>query len=152
MLGENLATNRVTNVTAVHQAVMGEPGELILTWAAHATAGSIVGLSDAARAAREAHGWTSETVQCVTLDQIFETHAIDRCSWLKLDCEGAEWGIAASTGMLERVDRIAMELHLPASRQQEGAERVMQSFGSLIYRVPKPPVVVVCSTVWTTDR
>ncbi|MEP7344479.1 MAG: FkbM family methyltransferase, partial [Gemmatimonadaceae bacterium] len=97
MLCANLKENSITNVTPVQQAVMGAPGELTITWSAHATAGSVVGLSDAARSAREASGWSSETVHCVTLDDVFGTHAIDRCSWLKLDCESAEWGIVAKT-------------------------------------------------------
>src|SRR5689334_14067604 len=114
MLEENLKANGIKNVTAIRQAVMGERGELVLTWAPHATAGSTVGLSEQSRRAREAGGWKSETVECVTLDDVFEANKIKRCAWLKLDCESAEWGIAAKTGVLDRVDRIALELHLPA--------------------------------------
>jgi FkbM family methyltransferase len=151
MLTENLRANRLTNVTAVQQAVTGEPGEMTLTWSATATAGSIVGLPDESRRAREAAGWSSETVTGVTLDQVFEAHRIDRCAWLKLDCEGAEWDIMAKTGVLERVDRISLELHLPASRQATGLEALVREFSALIHRVARPPVVEVSSTVWTVD-
>jgi FkbM family methyltransferase len=151
MLCANLEENGITNVTPVQQAVMGEPGELTLTWAAHATAGSVVGLSDATRVARERIGWSSERVQCVTLDEVFATHGIDRCSWLKLDCESAEWGIMAKTGMLERIDRLSLELHLPASRQAEGADRCVQDFATLVNRVRRAPTVVVSSMVWVAD-
>lgn len=151
MLDANLKANGITNVTPVRQAVMAERGELTLTWAAHATAGSTVGLSDASRRAREAGGWSSETVNCVTLDDVFTAHGIERCSWLKLDCESAEWGIAAKTGVLDRVDRISLELHLPASRQAEGAEALTREFIALINRVPTPPTTVVASTVWMVD-
>ena len=150
-LVENLKQNAITNVTPVRQAVMGDRGELTLTWAPHATAGSTVGLSDAARRAREAGGWSSETVTCVTLDDVFATHGIERCSWLKLDCEAAEWGIAANTGVLERVDRISLELHLPASRQSEGADALTREFTALVNRVPRAPEMVVSSTVWMVD-
>jgi len=151
MLEANLTTNGIKNVTAVRQAVMGDRGELTLTWAPHATAGSTVGLSEASRRAREAGGWSSETVECVTLDDAFATHKIERCSWLKLDCEAAEWGIVAKTGVLERVVRLALELHLPASRQSEGADALTREFVSLVHRVPKPPEMMVASTVWMVD-
>jgi FkbM family methyltransferase len=150
-LVENLKQNGIENVTPVRQAVMGERGELTLTWAPHATAGSTVGLSDAARRAREAGGWSSETVTCVTLDDVFATHGIERCSWLKLDCEAAEWGIMAKTGMLERIDRISLELHLPASRQHEGGEVLTREFTALGRRVARAPEMVVSSAVWMVD-
>jgi FkbM family methyltransferase len=151
MLTENLRANRITNVTTVQQAVTGEPGEMTLTWSATETAGSTVGLRDDARRAREAAGWSSETVTCVTLDETFQTHGIDRCAWLKLDCEGAEWDIAAKTGVLDRIDRISLELHLPGSRQGEGHDALVREFSTLVNRVPKPPAVEVSSMVWTVD-
>ncbi len=151
MLCANLHANGVTNVMPVHQAVMGDRGEMTLTWTPQDTAGATVGLSAESRLAREAAGWSSETVPCVTLDDVFTAHEIDRCSWLKLDCEGAEWSIAANTGMLERIDRCSLELHLPFSRQAEGGERLSQEFASLLRRVPKPPHVEVVSTLWLRD-
>ena len=151
MLSENLRENGITNVTAVQKAVMGERGDLTLTWAPHATAGSTVGLSDQSRKAREAGGWSSETVECVTLDDVFATHRIKRCSWLKLDCEYAEWGIAAKTSVLDRVDHIALELHLPASRQSEGPDALTREFVALVHRGKRPPTMLVASTVWMVD-
>lgn len=151
MLCENLKENGITNVTPVQQAVMAEAGEMALTWSPLATAGSAVGLSDQSRAAREASGWTSERVTCVTLDDVFAMHAIGRCSWLKLDCESAEWGIVAKTGVLEQIDRISLELHLPNSRRDEGMDRLVQEFSALVHRVRKVPTVVLSSTVWMAD-
>jgi FkbM family methyltransferase len=151
MLEANLKANGITNVTAVRQAVMGDRGQLTLTWAPHATAGSMVNLPERSRRAREAGGWSSETVECVTLDEVFEKHKIDRCAWLKLDCEAAEWGIAEKTGVLERVDRIAMELHLPASRQNEGVDALTREFIARVHRVPRPPTMLVASTLWVRD-
>ncbi len=93
----------------------------------------------------------SETVQCVTLDDVFEAHGVERCSWLKLDCESAEWGIMAKTEMLERIDRVSMELHLPGSRRADGTERCVREFASLLNRGRKAPPVVVSSMVWMVD-
>ncbi len=150
-LVQNLAANGITNVTAVQQAVMAERGEMTITWSASATAGSTVGLPADARAARERRGWSSETVQCVTLDDVFDTHGIARCAWLKLDCEGAEWGIVRTTDVLSRIDRIAMELHMPMSRQAEGLNACIQDFASHLWRVPQSPEVVISSSVWMVD-
>lgn len=150
-LARNLAANGITNVTPVQQAVMAEHGEMTITWSAEATAGSTVGLSREARAARERSGWSSETVQCVTLDEVFETHGIERCAWLKLDCEGAEWGIMRTTGVLSRIGRVAMELHIPAARQAEGVNACLQDFAALLRRDPHAPDVVISSTVWMAD-
>jgi FkbM family methyltransferase len=151
MFTANLRENNITNVTPVRQAVMGDRGQLTLTWAPHATAGSTVGLSEQSRKAREAGGWSSETVGCVTLDDVFAAHDIQRCSWLKLDCEHAEWGIVAKTGVLDRVDRLALELHLPASRQSEGPDALTREFVGLVHRSQRPPTMHVASTVWMVD-
>jgi FkbM family methyltransferase len=152
MLRANLGRNSLTNVTPVQQAVMGERGEMQITWTAHDTAAATVGLNESTRHEREQGGWQSETVECVTLDDVFATHAIDRCSWLKLDCEGAEWNIAATTGMLGRIDRIAMELHIPMSRREGGAEKAQREFAALARRVPNAPSVAIASTVWILDN
>ena len=152
MLQANLAANGITTVTPVQQAVMGRRGELTLTWTVHDTAAATIGLSDAARAGRESGGWSSETVPCVTLDDVFADHTITRCAWLKLDCEGAEWDIVAGTRVLERIDRMAMELHLPISRKAEGEQPVAEDFAKLVNRVAQPPAIVVSSTVWILDR
>lgn len=151
MLCANLQANGIGNVTPVRQAVMGERGALTLTWSLQYSAGSTVSLPDAARLQREAAGWSTEIVPCVTLDDVFTDHGIGRCSWLKLDCETAEWGIAATTGVLERIDRMALELHLPCSRYAEGEERCTQDFLALINRVAHPPQVDVASTLWVRD-
>jgi FkbM family methyltransferase len=151
MLQANLEANGITNVTPMRKAVMGERGSLTLTWSPQATAGSMVDLPDAARARREAMGWSSEKVECLTLDDVFDANGIDRCAWLKLDCEMAEWAIAAKTGVLDRVDRIALELHLPRSREGEGADALTREFISLVHRTRKPPAMLVASTVWVVD-
>ena len=47
------------------------------------------------------------------MDAVFSDHHIERCDFLKLDCEGAEYEIiyAASPKTLARIHRIAMEYH-----------------------------------------
>ncbi len=75
-----------------------------------------------------------------------------RCAFLKLDCEGAEWGIARHAESLSRVDALALELHLPASRHGEGVGALQQEFGALLTRRAHVPATVLSSTVWMQDR
>jgi hypothetical protein len=46
---------------------------------------------------------------------------------------------------------MAVELHLPASRQSEGADALTREFRSLLDRVSPPPPMDVASTVWMVD-
>lgn len=151
-LQENLAANHVTNVEAIQAAVAGERGTLELMWSERATAGASAMLPDAAKASLERDGWIRESVPCVTLDDIFARHQLSRCAFLKLDCEGAEWGIAQRAESLARVDALALELHLPTSRQAEGVAALQQEFGTLLARRPHVPATILSSTVWIQDR
>jgi FkbM family methyltransferase len=50
-------------------------------------------------------------VEATTLDEIFARYGIQRCKLLKMDAEGAEYGILTSTTMLDRIDFLAAEFH-----------------------------------------
>lgn len=54
-----------------------------------------------------------ELIECVSLQQVFDEYGIERCHFLKLDCEGAEAKILAAlpAPYFRRIDRIAMEYH-----------------------------------------
>lgn len=98
------------NVDAVHAAVSGKEGTLRLyqpRWEA---------LSGVHSSFPEMGGHMSEEfedVRAITLDQLFETHAVDRCDLLKIDVEGQEYDIlhAASERTLARIRRIHGEYH-----------------------------------------
>jgi FkbM family methyltransferase len=53
------------------------------------------------------------TVPSVTLEDVLDGNELDRCDFLKLDCEGAEFGILYSTpaAVLDRISRLAIEVH-----------------------------------------
>ncbi|MCX7848119.1 MAG: FkbM family methyltransferase [bacterium] len=63
--------------------------------------------------ARLHEGSMYEEVLQVTLDEVFERHEIESCDLLKIDTEGAEYGIlyAASKETLRRVKRVIGEYH-----------------------------------------
>lgn len=150
MLRTNLRENQVTNVVPVQQAVAGKAGTLELMWHQAQSAGASSVLPAEVRASREAAGWQRETVTSITLEQLFDQHRIDRCAFLKLDCEGAEWEIVRSPA-LERVATAAVELHLPASRRGEGPEALEREFVGLLTNRRHWPETKVPSVVWVVD-
>jgi FkbM family methyltransferase len=148
MLVANLAANEVHNVVAVREAVAGVAGTLELVWSPTETAGATANLAAGGRQQLVDAGWSTESVPCVTLDDIFAQHAIERCAFLKLDCEGAEWEIVRRATAIERVDSMALELHVPESRRGEGVGALQQEFAALLMNRPRYPEAVVSSTVW----
>jgi hypothetical protein len=52
-------------------------------------------------------------VPCVTLQEIFGKHQLDRCYLLKMDCEGSKCEIIYNcpSTYLDRVDQMAIEIH-----------------------------------------
>jgi len=54
---------------------------------------------------------SSETIPSITLDTIFDQLGISDCGLLKIDCEGAEYGILHTTTMLSRVRHLRGEFH-----------------------------------------
>jgi FkbM family methyltransferase len=61
---------------------------------------------------------TQECIDVISLATLFERYTIDRCDFLKLDCEGAEFEIIlqADPSVLNRVRTIVMEYHDHLSR------------------------------------
>jgi FkbM family methyltransferase len=106
LLERNLRLNGCKTVTAVRAAVAGTPGDVTLFCASEGGFHSI-------RAGRGRRTERTEVVPAVTLQQIFDDYQIDRCHFLKLDCEGAEYEIlyALPPAYYRRIDRISMEYH-----------------------------------------
>ncbi|PAY16590.1 hypothetical protein CKO51_25785 [Rhodopirellula sp. SM50] len=119
LLTSNLRRNRLSNVKAEKAAVLGvsKPVRIFLT---QFTGGhSII----------EANGDSEddyEDVPGVSLESIFRDNEIERCQFLKMDCEGAEFDIVlkSSDETLQRVDRVAMEWH--ASSKERKVEESQQ--------------------------
>jgi len=54
-----------------------------------------------------------ESVECITLDELFEEYKINKCDLIKLDIEGAEYETLYNAGdhTLEKIKRIVGEYH-----------------------------------------
>ncbi len=103
LLKYNLTLNNVRNVEAQAVAVAGRSGQLALN----------VGSAEAVQHSTTTDSTHTIEVAAITLDQIFEAQGIDCCDFLKMDVEGAEYGILLATdqAVLKRIKRLALEYH-----------------------------------------
>jgi FkbM family methyltransferase len=90
-------------------------------------------------ASKEGKG-ESLSVPCVTLKEIMDENAIEKCDLLKMDCEGAEYDILYNCppDYLRRIDQIAMEVHRGGQKNQniEVMEAFLRKQGFLTRRRP----------------
>lgn len=132
LLQENIALNRVSNITAVPAAVAAENGVLTLsqTGAAvqHTTQGGAAGAA-------------SEQVSAVGLTDLMTRYQIEKIDFLKIDCEGGEFDILLNTPAetLHHVNYIALEFHDSATRHHH-SELVnrFQQLGFTVATRPNP--------------
>lgn len=86
--------------------------------------------------------------EAVTLGAIFAREGIERCDFLKIDCEGAEYEILMNLdrSMLDRIGKIACEYHQPAyygvtnpEHTPEKLSRFLEEKGFAVYLKPVNP-------------
>jgi len=100
--------NPQADMTCIRKAMAGQGGELELAFDAADP------FSTSATVCYSASGQPDTIrVAAVTLHDVFAEFRIERCDLLKLDCEGAEYGIlyGCSPEDLRRIRQIAMEVH-----------------------------------------
>ena len=107
-LERNQALNSNVQVLCFQKAVSCYSGKIGISFDpgdSFTTSASVFGCSDS----------QLKTVQvpCVTLQEIFDEHQLDRCNLLKMDCEGSEFEILYNcpVNYLHRVDQMAIEVH-----------------------------------------
>jgi len=61
-----------------------------------------------------------ENIHSDTLDQVFDSLGIATCTLLKIDCEGSEYEILLSTGVLSRVEYLSAEFHTNRLLKSQG--------------------------------
>jgi FkbM family methyltransferase len=106
-LEENVALNGYSNVECRQAAVDGREGTLPI----HVDPKSALSTGYIEKDGHEEI--VTEIVPCVTMEQVFRDHHIERINLLKVDCEGGEHGIfeSLSPDLAARIDQIAMETH-----------------------------------------
>jgi len=105
LLQENLRLNGIQNVQALPKAISAQSGPVAFHITAEAVAHTTVGPESA----------SDHTIQvpAITLDQAFAELNLTHCDYLKMDCEGAEYGILFSTSpqTLQCIDHLCLEYH-----------------------------------------
>lgn len=109
----NIAWNGVDNVVPRRQAVTAD-GRPFALWTPPDNTGAASGF------VRTVAGLGASVAPSTTLDALFAAHGIARCKLLKIDCEGAEHEILASTAVLPRVDYLSAEFHSNGLLDQRG--------------------------------
>ena len=102
---ENLRINGVDNVILSPEAIVHEKRRLSM-----AADPSNSGGASAVVREFEAYGVTDD-IPTITLDEVFQVHAIDRCKLLKIDCEGMEYEILHGTQVLDQIEYLCGEFH-----------------------------------------
>ena len=135
LLRRNLEDTACTNVSLVHCAVTSTAGNTRVFTSPNPARHSVL----ASLAGSETE---SVSVRARTLSDLFDEYKVERCDLLKLDCEGSEYGILfhASSEILGRVDRIAMEYHrASAEKPQYTGEELERFLSASSFTVRRQP-------------
>ncbi len=133
-LSMNIERNHLVNVTAVQAACAGRRGEATLYGRGVEAMNSLY--------SRDNYGSSfhaRESVTLVTLDDLFERFAVDRCALLKMDCEGAEYETLFNAGeeTLHKIEKISMEYHVGLNpNTPEQLETHLRHHGFEVERLP----------------
>ena len=105
----NLRRNAIENVVPCNLAVTSDGRDLeMVVWLDDNSAG---GTAAYGRRDNPEFEGRIRRAASVTLDEIFATHAIQRCKLLKIDIEGGEHEVLRTTTVLDRVVHVRGEFH-----------------------------------------
>jgi len=110
----NVARNGLEkHVKAFNMAVMGEKGHVPLYVGLDASGEILSGTVSTRNSNRGGEGVVVRSVECTTLDSLLHDMGIERCDFLKMDCEGAEYEILRNTSRdsFRKIARISLECH-----------------------------------------
>jgi len=154
ILQRNIRDNGIDNITAVNKAVNAD-GRHLDMMVMHGDSGASNAFINASVAERYQSENIGEMVcvEALSLDAVFDEFSIERCAFLKLDCEGAEYEVLRTTDMLDRIDRIAMELHVDLRHLENTTpDAFADAFRTEIRaRVAQPPDIKIASMVSVRD-
>jgi FkbM family methyltransferase len=128
-LRRNLATSGLAETVVVESACGAEAGTAFLYSRGAEMMNTMYPSAGRAISAR------GVPVQVTTLDELFARHDVRSCALLKLDCEGAEYGIVlgAAPETLRRVRSVVMEYHVGVD--QYHPEHLVERLESCGFRV-----------------
>lgn len=104
LLEQNLNRNGITSVRIHRQGVTGDGRFLEMVTNPQNSGGSTC-------YSRTLDHRRCTGIPSTTLDQIFDSLDVDKCKFLKIDCEGSEYEILSSTHTLSKVEYLSGEFH-----------------------------------------
>jgi FkbM family methyltransferase len=134
MLKWNVARNGLdSSVHAFNQAVTGKKGSIAFFVGVDSSGCILSGTASTYDPNRGGIGVQTRAVQSTTLDSVLDDFQIETCDFLKMDCEGAEYGILANTSQksFDRIARISLEAHY--GRCQEAVDSLVKAGFEMIY-------------------
>lgn len=123
-LQRNIEMNGMTNIVARRVALGATEGKVTLNIGTADLFNSICENVDGRTMRGEA-----QEVSLTTLDRIMVEERVDRCHYLKVDCEGAEYDIVSSMSpeIAHRINQITMEIHqVPGKNRAVIAQRLLE--------------------------
>lgn len=130
LLRRNLKRNGCRNVTVSRAAVAGSAGTLRL---------SVNPQNSGGHSVRRQYDGPTLPVPAVTLRQVFDDHRIDRCDFLKVDCEGAEYEVLYSLprAYFQRIRRVVLEYHGDPATKREQADELVRHLQRMGFRIDR---------------
>jgi FkbM family methyltransferase len=99
--------NKFTNIHPLKYAISNENKKISLNKFANKTAYNINIIGDPRMI-------SSEEVECITIDKLFEITGVKHCDFMKMDIEGEEFGVLGGPGfknVAPLIDVIIIEMH-----------------------------------------
>ena len=147
LLTRNLELNALSHVEAVPQAVSGAAGERELRLSRNTGGHSFHAIDDAAPV-------SIVRVTAVTLADVARQRQLGQIDFLKMDCEGEEYGVLDSCPdeLLRRIRRLAMEVHdLDAVRSAACLRERLAARGLDVRHEAKPDGTSMMWARWPTE-
>ena len=103
LLQKNIKLNKLKNIIISRNAIAGKSGSRQLTISKENSGGHSL----------FQEGDEKVKIKTMTLKEVFDKNKIDKCDFLKIDCEGAEYEILYNTPKeyLDKINSITMEYH-----------------------------------------
>jgi FkbM family methyltransferase len=137
-LEKNVRLNKLDNIKAINLAVASTDRKVLLFLNPMNPASNSIYLK----------GDRQVEMKAISLATLFSREGIDRCDFLKVDCEGAEYEILLTLewSLLARIGKIACEYHEPVfygvpdpSHTPARLARHLEGRGFTVYRRPVNP-------------
>lgn len=142
MLEKNIADNGFDLVKVVAGAICGDPGQTIPLTVWYNPAGELKTGQIQPDATRV------ETIQAkgYTLPEIFELGKIERCDLLKVDIEGAEYGLfeKITPALWSKIFRVVMEVHKDETHSGKEIVEILERNGfkvNLLHEATNTPML-----------